>query len=282
LDKPLAGSREHVRQIVDAVRQSAGVAHMFSAFTSTAVGRVRHVMEAGRLGRLLAVHCDYCFAKGYAGTATLGTPRRESPRPDRYELADAKRELTNIGVYPLVMLLTLLGRTPRRVAAATGNFFFAEHQSRDMEDFGHLLLEFEDGVIASVAAGRTGWLSHPRDGLNRTYLIGSEASVVIEPDAPRLELWSDAASWTPPPRNPEDPMGMWPAADDSPFRPAPKTAWMAAPALSPVNDAKYFLDCIEHGHDSEVPVEVAAGASEILFAAYQSAATGQPVDLPLS
>jgi hypothetical protein len=101
--------------------------------------------ESARLGQLLAIHLDLCFAKGYAGTATLGTARRETYPPACYEVADAKRELTNIGVYPLVLLSALCGRRPRRVAAVTGNYFFAEHQQRDMEDFGQIALELEGG-----------------------------------------------------------------------------------------------------------------------------------------
>jgi predicted dehydrogenase len=270
-----------VDQAVSAVRQSGVLSHMFSVLTSHTFGRMRQAIDSGRLGRLLAVHSDYCFAKGSSGTATLGTPRRESPRPVQYELADAKRELTNIGVYPLVTLLTLVGRFPRRVVATTGNFFFAEHQARDVEDFGQILLQFDSGLLATVTSGRTGWRSHPRDGLNRTYLIGSAASVLIEADSPRVELWSDAAPWAPPPPNPEDLMGMWPMAEDSPFRAAPKSAWLAAPLVSPATDVKYFLDCLEQGHGSEISIDIAAGASEILLAAYRSAAAGQPIDLPL-
>jgi len=63
--------------------------------------------------------------------------------PDRFELADSKRELSNVGVYPLVQLLSLVGRNVRRVTATTGNYFFAEHQRNNMEDFGQMLLELE-------------------------------------------------------------------------------------------------------------------------------------------
>jgi predicted dehydrogenase len=281
LDKPLAGSLADVDRAVAAIRQSGVLAHMFSGITSETVARIRAVVDSGRLGRLLAVHCDYCFAKGPAGTAALGTPRRESEQPRSYEVVDAKRELTNVGVYPLVMLLSILGRQPVRVAATTGNYFFAEHQARDMEDFGQLVVEFEDGVLTTCTTGRTGWQSHPRDGLNRTCLVGSQATAVVDAYTPRLEVWSDAPSWTPPPRNPEDPMGMWVVAADSPFAAAPKPTWLAPPFLSPVDDVKYFLDCLEQGQESEVSAEIAAAASQILLAAYRSAAAGEAVCLPL-
>ena len=48
------------------------------------------------------------------------------------------------------------------------------------------------------------------------------------------------------------------------------------------DDAKHFLDCIEQGKQSQVSVDSAAAATEILLAGYQSAATNEPVSLPLA
>jgi predicted dehydrogenase len=48
-----------------------------------------------------------------------------------------------------------------------------------------------------------------------------------------------------------------------------------------VTDASYFLDCIEHGKESVVTAEVAAAATEVLMAGYQSAATGTTITVPL-
>ncbi len=282
LDKPLAGSVVEADEIVAAVRESNVLAHMFSSVPTPSVARVRQILESRRLGDLLAIHCDFCFAKGVAGTAALGKPRAESSSPNRYEVLDSKRELTNVGVYSLVMLLSLLGRRVRRVAATTGNYFFAEHQANNMEDFGQLLLEFEGGLVGTCTTGRTGWKSHLLGGLNRTYLVGTEGAAVVDADLPRVEVWSDAEPWLPPSRNPDDPMGMWVAPEGSPYRPAPKQSWLAPPWLSPTTDAKYFLDCLAQGQQSEVSVEVAAEATMVLLAAYRSASSGQMVSLPLS
>jgi hypothetical protein len=116
--------------------------------------------------------------------------------------------------------------------------------------------------------------------LNRVTLIGSDDVAVIEAHRPRVEIWSDATAWQPPPRNPLDPMGMWVALPGSPYIAAPKNNWRSAPALSPQADVSYFLDCLQTGCDSEVGAETAAFASRILLAAYRSAAEGTGVQLP--
>ena len=82
-------------------------------------------------------------------------------------------------------------------------------------------------------------------------------------------------------RNPDDPMGMWAAPPGSPFKAKARLAWIAPPPSTQTTDAEYFLDCIEQGRPSVVTAEVAAAATEILMAGYQSAATGQTIKLPL-
>lgn len=182
LDKPLCTTVQDADRIVAAARQAGVLAHMFSMVQWEPAQRAKALVAAGDLGELNAVHCDLCFAKGIAGTADLSKPRCETPLPTAYELADAKRELTNVGVYCVVMALWLLGRGVRRVFASTGNYFFAEHQAHDMEDFGQILLELDGGITASVTAGRTGWQSHPSGGLHRTCLVGSTRTAVVDAD----------------------------------------------------------------------------------------------------
>ncbi len=279
LDKPLAGDPQTPSEIVRQVRRNGVLAHMFSSLTAQPITRLRDLLRSPELGSLLAVHCDLCFAKGQPGLAELAGPRHETSAPQTFETPDAKRELTNIGVYPLTLLTALLGGQAQNLSATTGNYFFTEHQTADMEDFGQISLQWDNGMLATVSAGRTGWHSHPADGLNRICLIGSKRTVVLDAHQPRAELWTDRTPWQPPPRNPDDPMGMWLAPPDSPYRPFPKQAWFGNPPLDPVADVAYFLDCLENGWESEVDVAAAAAANQILLAAYRSASEARPVAL---
>lgn len=281
LDKPLAGSIEDARAIAEAVRESNVVAHMFSQMLWEPARSAKLILDSGELGELVAIHCDACFAKGYAGTVDLTKARVESEVPERFEVADSKRELTNIGVYPMAMFLWLLRRDVKYVHGATGNFFFAEHQANNMEDFGQMLMELEGGVTASITAGRAGWRSHPSFGLHRVCLIGTKRSVTIDGHRPRVEVWADVKPWTAPPRDPGDPMGMWAAVAENSFQAKPKQSWVMPSGSDWNDDANYFLDCIEQGKQSEMSVDIAAAATEALLAAYQSAATKNAVGLPL-
>ena len=281
LDKPLAGSLGEADAALAAIREAGVLSQMWSLVHTGHADRVKEAIRAGLTGELLAVHQDLCFAKGQAGTALPGRPRQEAHTPRQYNLADSKRELTNVGVYPLVLLLWLTGRRVRRIRATTGNYFFREHQQNDMEDFGQMLLELEGGLVATISAGRTGWRSHPAAGLNRACLIGRRDAAVIDADRPRVAVWADVEPWTAPRRDPEDPMGMWATPRPEPFTPRPKQAWIVPSPLRANDDIKRFVDCIEAGRASDVPAALGAEATEVLLAAYRSAATGEVVTLPL-
>jgi predicted dehydrogenase len=282
LDKPLAGSLEHSRQITAAVRRAGVVSHMWSMLRSESFDRTYQALHSGGSGNLAAIHFDLCFAKGHAGTAQLGVPRQEAATPARYELLEAKREMANVAVYSLASLFALSGATVRRVCASTGNYFFSEHQAADMEDFGQIMLELDDGTIATFSAGRTGWYSHPSSGMNRTVLVGAQGATIIDAHQPRVELWADGEPWHAPPADPQDPMAMWASPTESRFIAPPKQAWQLPSATDmAARDVAYFLDCIEQGRPSDICIDQAAAASEVLFAAYRSAASGKVVTLPL-
>ncbi|HEY5314036.1 MAG TPA: Gfo/Idh/MocA family oxidoreductase [Pirellulales bacterium] len=276
LDKPLAATIDEASRIRAQVRATGARSQMFSLVHSPAGERVRSVLESGRLGELLSVHCDWFFAKGPAGTAQFGEPRREAAYPTTFEAIESKRELYNIGVYPLAMLAWLLKKKVRRVFATTGNYFFAEHQRNGMEDFAQAWFEFEGGIPATMSVGRTGWHSHPAGGVQRTWLTGTRGSVCIDAYHPRLEIWSDEPAWPTPARSPEDPMGFWGSTQRAVGIVA-KQAWLAP--SDEHADVRHFVDCLAAGHDSDLPAESAADALEALLAAYQSAAAGQPVSL---
>ena len=110
-------------------------------------------------------------------------------------------------------------------------------------------------------------------------LIGSEQTILVDANRPRLAICTDEPPWTPPPVNPEDPMAFWSSTQEE-VGLQPKRTWQSA-GPTPRSDAAYFLDCLDAGKDSEMSVVEAAHAAEVLIATYQSAASGEVVKLPL-
>jgi predicted dehydrogenase len=281
LDKSLAPRLADADAIVAAVRKAAVRSHMFSFITQQWARIAQIAARSEHLGTLQAIHADVHFAKGHPGSADLTIPRREQypPDPSTFQRIESKREMDNTGVYGVSLVRWIAGSEVRTVYCQTSNFFFAEHQRGGAEDFGVLLLTFENGVHATVSSGRIGWTSHPAAGTSRIIVMGSKQSYVHDLNRARMELYNDRTPWTPPPVNPSDPMGFWTSTQQEVHTMA-KTGWQLLEATA--SDASYFIDCLEVGRDSEMSVAHAAKTTEILLAGYRSAATGQVVTLPLA
>lgn len=280
LDKSLVPTLAEADALVAAVKKAGVKSHMFSFISTPWAAHAKRLTREEALGKLVALHTDTFFAKGKMGTAKLGTPRKEEYPPQRHQLIAAKREFDNVGVYGLALIHWLSGQRFRSVYAVTGNYFFEEHQKHDVEDFGILSGTLEDGVTATVAAGRYGWTSHPGTGTNRVTLVGSRRTQTVDANRPRLEVYSDESPWLPPAKpHPDDPMAFWSSTtEESGVK--PKRTWLnAGPVVR--GDAAYFLDCLDAGRDSELSVGPAAHVAEVLLAAYRSAATREAVTLPL-
>jgi predicted dehydrogenase len=279
LDKSLTPQLKEADAIVAAVNKAGVRSHMFSFITQPWAREAKRLLEGKRLGRLLAVHADTFFAKGRPGTARLGTRRKEEYPPQRHQLIEAKRELDNVGVYPITLIRWLTGRRFRTVLGVTANYFFQEHQKHNVEDFGLLSCTLDDGLPVTVAAGRYGWQTHPAGGVNRVVLVGSRGTAVLDANRPRLEVHTDEPPWAPPNVHPQDPMAFWSSTQDE-VHTRPRRTWVAAgPAAQ--SDAAYFLDQLDARRDSELNAAEAALATEVLLAAYRSAATRQVITLPL-
>lgn len=278
LDKPAAPSGAEARAIADAARAAGVHSQMFSFVTQPWARRARQVLDEGRPGPLLALHADTFFAKGPSGTARPAL--RSGPPPSRrLDHPTAKHELDNVGIYPVTLVRWLTGRRLTAVHALTGNYFFREHWEQEVEDFGVLAGALDNGVAVTIAAGRTGWSSHPAGGVNRVVLVGRERTLVADALRPRLEVTDDGPPWGPPRPHPEDPMGFWPSTLEE-VGARPKRGWL--PLALPANDPACFLDALDAGRDGEVSAAEAALACEVLDAAYLSASLGRPVPVATS
>jgi predicted dehydrogenase len=109
LDKSLCPRLEEADRLVAAVDQSKVKSHMYTFMTQPWLQRLRQLVRNGLLGEIRAIHADCFFAKGHPGTARPERRREEFP-PQRHQLIEAKRELDNVGVYPLAHIHWLTGK----------------------------------------------------------------------------------------------------------------------------------------------------------------------------
>ncbi len=279
LDKPMALNPEHANQIVNAVAKSGIRTQMFSNIHSTWARTVKQGLDSGRIGKLRAIHCDVLFAKGHPGTAPVGKKRRQKPKLERYSFVEAKPEMFDIGVYAVSMVNWLTQKRVQHVFGGTANYFFKEHHGCDLEDFGALVLTLADDITATIAAGRYGWQSHARGGVQKVSLIGTDATFTFDASANRLEVFAAEPAFEPPTPHPLDPMGMW-SSTQAEIKMQPKQHWID---VSSENDGQRefsaFIDCIENGVESEMNAEFAAHSVEIISAGYRSAASGEVISL---
>ena len=191
LDKPLAGTQEDLSDIQAAINGARIPAQMYS-FTSAPWARAAKTsLASGELGDLIAVHAEVMFAKGRAGTARTGVVRNEHEFPGRFTFTEAKRELFDLGIYPIVLCLWLADSPVKQVTALTANYFFAEHAAADIEDFGALTIEFENGVVGSAVGGRIGYHSHPKIGPHGVTVSGTGGTKTFSAWDPHIEVFSN-------------------------------------------------------------------------------------------
>lgn len=152
-EKPFALDSAQAREIVSAAR-AAGVfcmEAMWMRFTPAA-RELRTWVREGRIGRPLSV------------TASVGFHYRRDPADRLFDAARGGGALLDLGVYPISLAISLLGR-PARV---TGQLSFGP---TGVDEQATALLEFEGGAQASIAASL-------RARLGNDAVVSGDAAVV--------------------------------------------------------------------------------------------------------
>ena len=280
MDKPLAASVEDAHMMADAADRAGVVTQMFSQVTTSWARAAKAAVDSGRIGKVRALHCDMLMAKGMPGTVPPGTVRREKPSSGVFTHVAAKRELFDMGVYPIALVHWLSGQRVKTVYGITGNYFFKEHAALDIEDYGALALTLADGRVASITSGRIGVTSHPRGGQQRITLIGEDGIATFSESDPHVEIYNDQPPFEMPLVHPFDPMSMW-GSTQRDTQPRDKDRVLPLDGGGQGRDVTAFVDCLENGVRPEITVRDAVHHIEVIMAGYESAAAGKPVDIPL-
>ena len=278
LDKPLAMTPDDAQAIVRAVKKAGVRSQMFTTIHASWAQAAQKALSRGDIGDLRAIHCDVLFAKGHAGSAPVGYKREEKPVVEKYTFVEAKREMFDIGIYAVAMVNWLTRKAVKTVFGTTANYFFKEHVACDVEDFGSLVLTLEDGITATIAGGRIGYMSNPQGGISRLHLVGTRDTLTFDGSKSHLEVFADEPAFQPPPSNPLDPMGMWGSTQVKSNLP-PKRQRVLVEDGGGRGEVQAFVDCIDKGVESEMNAEVAAQSVAVIAAGYESAASGEAVNI---
>ena len=275
LDKPLAGSVEDARAIADSADAAGVITQMLTTVHEPWAQDAKMAVNSGALGPIGAVHSDMLMAKGRPGTVPAGTIRHEHGSDGVFTHVAAKRELFDMGVYPVALICWLTGRRVTSVFGVTGNYFFVEHAELGIEDYGALVLTLDDGTVATACSGRIGMRSHPQMGERRVTLVGEEGFATFSGSDPCIEICNGDPVVSTAPVHPFDPMQMW-SSTVRETQPPTKDRRLTL-RHEERSDIEAFLDCVDTGRRPEVTARDAVHHVEVLMAGYESAAAGEAV-----
>lgn len=274
IDKFIGATVEEADSVVAAVA-AAGVKSIVPSFTySTLVQESQAVLARGELGRLLGVHVDALFSKGWP--RPIADHLRATPflLPGRWKFFELKRELLTVGAYAVALVQRCLGRVVQ-VYGQGGARFFPEHAARGTEDFGALTLVDETGRVATLCGGRIGVATHPYGGPLRAYLVGSRASAVVDGKRPALDVFlrPDITGSRHQP-SPADPM-QWASGPPALGVPLAEDPTGLAAALDDL------VAALDEDRQPLYTVRDNRDLMEILIAGYLSIGERASIDLPL-
>jgi predicted dehydrogenase len=166
-----------------------------------ALRHAKSTLDEGRLGKLMAIHCDFYFSKD-AGPAIGNRGPNDSPIPwlerqieahtdgsDGGVGIDAMGELQVEGIYPLAYIKMLTGLHVERTFARATAHFHQAHADNDVDDLATVTLEMEQGVVGSLCIGRIGAASHPDIGEIKLRLVGTEGALVVSEPRPEVAIY---------------------------------------------------------------------------------------------
>ncbi len=199
-DKPLALDMVDAVQLQETIRANGTSFMMWNRNGLPAVVSLKRQVESGIFGQILAMHCDFYFAKD------AGPPKGER-RPGyppmnwlAHQIAahvdgsdgglgeQPIGELANEGIYPLGYLFAVTQARPMYVFASACAHFHQLNADNGVEDLATMTLHLSDRSLATISLGRIGLASHPSGGDIRIRVVGSKANTVIREASPDIAI----------------------------------------------------------------------------------------------
>lgn len=242
-DKPLATTLEDADAILACVAEhQAKLMVPFNPRGQLAVIRLKEMIDSGEFGDVHCIHATK-YGKIPRGIPDLDTSWFFDPQKAGFG------GFGDIGIHAVDALRWLTGSEVRRVYARIDR---TVHQDIAVDDIGTAVIDFENGTVATLASGWVNPQGNPV-WLNVAFEVtGTKKTALID-----------------------KPYHDFTIADETRFEAVP---WWRTDIPRLVDG---FITAIEEDREPPITGRDARAALEIVLAAYHSAGSGEPVDLPL-
>lgn len=200
-DKPMSTCPEECDRLVATIEQTGVRFLMWNRNGLPAIQHAHRQIAKGAIGRPMAIHADFYFAKDCG-------PPKGSRQPGylpinwlAHQIAahvdgsdgglgrQPMGELAIEGIYPLAYIRLLTSAEVRRVFARSTAHFHQVHADNEVEDLASVTLEMDGGLIATLAIGRIGLASHPSGGEIKLRVLGTRGAMVIDESRPSAGIY---------------------------------------------------------------------------------------------
>ena len=200
-DKPVSTCRTESLRLVSTIEQTGVRFLMWNRNGLPAIQKAWQQISAGAIGRPIAIHADFYFAKDSGppkGTRQPGYPPMDwqahliashSDGSDGGLGREPMGELAVEGIYPLGYIRLLAGVEAKRVFARSTAHFHQVHADNGVEDLASVTLEMEGGIVATLAIGRIGLASHPSGGEIKLRILGTKGALVVNEARPDVGVY---------------------------------------------------------------------------------------------
>ncbi len=242
-DKPLATTLQDADKILDLThKHRVKLMVPFNPRYQLPVIKLKELIDRGELGELKHIHATK-YGKIPRGIAGLDTSWFfDKTRAGFGGFGD-------IGIHAIDALRWLAGAEAKSVYARIDRMI---HTDIDLDDIGTMLIEFQNGVVASQQSGWANPAGNPTWLSVSFEVLGTQGAALISKPYHDFEL-----------------------ADGSKGERVP---WWRADISWLVNE---FISAVEEDHEPAITGADARAALEIMIAAYRSAETRGPIALPL-
>ena len=255
-EKPIDVTLERIDAMIAAHREAGtALGGIFNKRYEAVNQFVKRAVSSGRFGKII-------YGGGYVPWFRSQEYYQQGGWRGTWKL-DGGGALMNQGTHEVDLLQWFVGAPVRRVTAMTAQL---SHTSLEVEDTAAAVLQFEGGALGMLFATTAVWPGMP----SRVELGGSTGTVIA--DATGLKVLACAT--------PD-------AGDEQALRDFGTRVVVSGAcdprAISPDNHRQNFaefLRALDLGQEPELSGWEARKAVEIVLAAYRSAQTGLPVDLP--